>query len=57
MKKTKIQAMIDLLEKSIKNIDGSSDFKTMEEYINGTQSAYKYILKKAIEIQNNDDLD
>ena len=57
MKKTKIQAIIDLLEDKIKNIDGSSEFKTIEQYINGIQAAHKYMLKKAIEIQNNDDLD
>ena len=57
MTKTKIQAVIDFLQESIKNIDGSSEFLMIEEYINGTKSAYKYILKKAIEIQNNEDLD
>ena len=58
MNKTKIQAMIDFLEMQVKKIDiERNEYTQISVLLEGIEVAYKNCLVKAIEIQNNDDLD
>ena len=58
MNKTKIQAMIDFLEIQIQKINiDRNEYTQISVLLEGVEVAYKTSLEKAIEIQNNDDLD